>query len=91
MSAAELIEVDGIAEGHTEPVDRLWLACLLRLIQDAQNHVSGKGTQWLWEDFEQAHHDLMKCGPMTRHVCERTGHEPEAVSEHFRRWCAEHG
>ena len=70
--------------------ERLWRAVLAGLLQDARRHWEGKPPYKPSippYEQEQAFDDLVACGPMTRHVCNFTGHDPEAVSDAFVRWC----
>mgnify|MGYP006437501133 CR=1 FL=1 len=71
------------------PEARLWMACLIYLIDDAKKgwlsnfEASTPPAEITWEAWA----DLIDAGPQTRHVCELTGHEPTAISRKFIRWC----
>ena len=58
------------------------------LCKDGPNYWKGQTiyTAQPWET-EQAFDDLVKCGPMTRHVCGMAGLDPEWISAGFIRWC----
>jgi hypothetical protein len=63
----------------------LWAHVLSQLVRDARCY-------WLATtnpdvELEQAFDDLMRCGPMTRHVCRWLDIEPIEVRRKFIRWC----
>tara|TARA_R110001592_G_scaffold205877_1_gene456483 strand:- start:492 stop:809 length:318 start_codon:yes stop_codon:yes gene_type:complete len=73
---------------ETMPERHLWAAALDLLIRDGQAywHNASRRKDTAIE-LEQAFDDLMRCGPMTRHVCRWLDADPLAVSEAFVRWC----
>lgn len=83
----------------SEPIEpagaeRLWRSVLVALVDDAKRHWQGKRPiNYMIQPYqlEQAFDDLCRVGPMVRHVCNFTGHDPDAVSEAFIRWCEKLG
>ena len=79
---------EALERPETMPERYLWAAALDLLIRDGQaywcNASRRKDTAI---ELEQAFDDLMRCGPMTRHVCRWLDADPLAVSEAFIRWC----
>ena len=88
LEAESITDPDFHEPPTATPEQRLWTGVLVRLIHDAQNHVTGAGEKSRWQDFEQAHHDILRCGPQICHVCDKTGHNPQAISDKFREWVA---
>ena len=64
---------------------RLWCSTLALLVYDARSY--WKGIKDAGVDFEQAFDDVMRCGPMLRHLCDHTGHNPQWLSRGFVKWC----
>jgi hypothetical protein len=74
--------------------ERLWRSVLAALLQDGCRHWQGMSPykpNIPPHEQEQAFDDLCRVGPMLRHVCAFTGHDPDAVSEAFIRWCESEG
>jgi hypothetical protein len=63
---------------------RLWCAALALMLNDALGYWQSTARD---TKAEQAFDDLLRCGPMVRHVCEFTGHDPEWICQGFIRWC----
>jgi len=75
----------------TPPIDdgdachRLWCSTLALLIYDARSY--WQGIKGAGVEFEQAFDDVVRCGPMLRHLCDHTGHDPQWLSRGFVKWC----
>jgi hypothetical protein len=83
MDAEQLDDIPlGTRSGQAEA--RLWAAVLVELVKDGQHYWKGKQTD---TRTEQAFDDLVRCGPMTNHVCRWLEVMPEAVTRWFIRWC----
>jgi len=63
----------------------LWAATLAQLVRDGRCYWQNGYCPSV--DQEQAFDDLVRCGPMTRHVCRWLDVEPGEVSKLFVRWC----
>ena len=88
MTAAAVVceELDDL-EQHNN-CRTLWACVLREYLHDATRHRQGK-SRANTPDYvlEQAFDDLCRCGPMIRHICNHTHHNPVALSEGFIRWC----
>jgi hypothetical protein len=66
----------------------LWCAVLMQMVWDAKLYWKGKSPfPVAHHELRQAFDDLLRCGPMLRHVCEYTGHDAQWISEGFIAWC----
>ena len=79
-------------EAYERPEDMperdLWAAALELLIKDGQAYWrNASRRREVAIEQEQAFDDLMRCGPMTRHVCRWLDADPVKVSEWFIQWC----
>ena len=75
-----------LIEAPTESDYRLlWLAALAQLLRDGRCY--WRATSNSDVELEQAFDDLVRCGPMTRHVCRWLDIEPLQVTRTFIRWC----
>lgn len=65
---------------------RMWFSALKSLLDDAACHWEGKKAPAAekWE-AEQAFDDVLRAGPMIRHLCQMTGLDPVVVSKAFTR------
>src|SRR5690554_3490159 len=63
----------------------LWVAALAQLLRDARCYWRGSWNTSI--ELEQAFDDLVRCGPMVRHVCHWLDIEPLQVTRTFIRWC----
>ena len=81
------------AEPLLSGADKLWRACLTRLLADAAVHWRGQGWYGGMKDYEpeQAFDDVVRCGPMLRRVCSFAGLHPEWVTRMFIRFCEQGG
>jgi len=82
------------ADSTAGPDVRLWCAVLASLLSDARCYwQSTHGHGIAADDYrlEQAFDDVMRCGPMLRHVCNNSGHDAAWISEGFARWCERDG
>lgn len=52
---------------------RLWWAALALLVEDGRRYWQDRRND---TEAEQAFDDLMRCGPMTRHVCQWLAADP---------------
>ncbi|WP_417522342.1 hypothetical protein [Marinobacter sp.] len=87
----ELIELP-IAHPEEMPERRLWAAVMRQLLDDGKTYWLQKGQRMLQTEYEAAFDDLVRCGPMTRHVCKWLDVPPWRISEAFIRKCeAENG
>jgi len=68
---------------------RLWCSTLALLIYDARSY--WQGIKGAGVEFEQAFDDVLRCGPMLRHLCNHTGHDPQWLSRGFIKWCEQNG
>ncbi|WP_417514813.1 hypothetical protein [Marinobacter sp.] len=83
MNAEQLTAYDmgkdaGIAER------RLWGATLALLVDDARRYWQNRRHD---TEAEQAFDDLVRCGPMTRHVCRWLDTDAQWISRGFISWC----
>lgn len=66
----------------------LWAHVLAQLLRDACCYWRATSNNDV--ELEQAFDDLVRCGPMTRHVCRWLDMEPFEVTRKFIRWCESH-
>ena len=88
--ATEAIAIEPGESVRSAPGEEaLWCAALALLIEDAKGHVTGRRA-WSTplEVAQAAFEDVVSMGPMLRWCCDHTGHDPQWISEAFRReWC----
>jgi hypothetical protein len=91
MNAEQLtVHEMGNNAGRTEY--NLWCAVLMQMVGDAKLYWKGKTPfPVAHNEQRQAFDDLLRCGPMLRHVCKYTGHDAQWLSEGFARWCERDG
>lgn len=63
----------------------LWAQVLAQLVRDARGYWNCTTNKDI--ELEQAFDDVVRCGPMTRHVCHWLDIEPVEVTRRFVRWC----
>jgi len=84
------VEQPDIATEHRNPELQLWTSALALLVADARSYWQGRRGLSVEADhyqLEQAFDDVMRCGPMLRHLCAHTGHDAVWICEGFTRWC----
>ncbi len=89
-----MLAVDGDNTTQTSPEERLWLAVLAQLLGDARAYLRGSCVSGLERgsyEVEAAYDDVMRCGPMLRLCCQRTGHTPQWVAAQFARMTMQDG
>ena len=90
--AALPAELHGTDAGLGE--QRLWAEALRLLLHDARHHWRGQAVQGIHRDsyhLEAAYDDVMRCGPMLRHLCDHLDTDADWISEQFIKWCEEAG
>lgn len=68
------------------PEQILWASALHLLIDDAMRYYQGRGLNGNPRDYESeaAFDDVMRCGPMLRYLCMRTGTNPAWITRKFK-------
>ncbi|RHW22676.1 hypothetical protein [Pseudomonas jilinensis] len=67
--------------GSPTPERDLWGAVLAMLLDDALGYWRGSYGPAIAQ--EQAFDDVLRVGPMLRHCCQFTGHNPQWIAERF--------
>ena len=71
----------------TAPELKLWRTALLKLINDAQDHlISTTRNKTDRATFKAAFNDLCACGRMTRRLCRFADYDAEWLSDKFRKY-----
>ncbi|MBA4501837.1 hypothetical protein [Marinobacterium marinum] len=71
---------------QAEQCSRLWASALALYLQDAIRHATGGKKPFNVPDYEleAAFDDVCRLGPMTRHLCQMTGTDPEWLQDQFK-------
>tara|TARA_R110001606_G_scaffold399249_1_gene582735 strand:+ start:8687 stop:8965 length:279 start_codon:yes stop_codon:yes gene_type:complete len=78
------LEDDPENDRSATPEHVLWCAALAFMLDEARGYWQGARTYGTTGyEGEQAFDDVVRVGPMTRHLCAMTGNCPHWVSERF--------
>ena len=78
------LEDDPENDRSATPEHVLWCAALAFMLEEARGYWQGARTYGTTGyEGEQAFDDVVRVGPMTRHLCAMTGHNPAWLSEKF--------
>jgi hypothetical protein len=87
------VEPDDGSEKPRTPEQRLWLAVLCLMLEDARRYVEGVNVRLPYGDQgRNAFNQVSRCGEQLRRICDYLPDlDAETISEHFRRWMKKSG